>query len=216
MRLLVLNYEYVPVGGKSGIITKEIAEALLNRGHKISIVTTWYDGEPENYRDGDLHLIRVRSRRKNKSTSNPLEMLSWISKSKKFLEDHLKTEKYDLCIANFALPGGEVAYSMKLLYKLPYVVITYGYDIPWLFPEKMMWYHAVTYHWIRKICLQSEQNYVPSLDMKSNMDSFLGNKFSNKNKFIPYVEFENRDEIINEFENDFDRIVFRSNFINSI
>jgi glycosyltransferase involved in cell wall biosynthesis len=96
----------------------------------------------------------------------------------------LLTEKYDLSFANFSLPGGEVAYSMKLMYNLPYVVMSHGHDIPWFMPEQMMWYHALTYQWIRTICLQSKRNYVQSQDMKDNIDAFLGKTFSIKNKII--------------------------------
>jgi glycosyltransferase involved in cell wall biosynthesis len=112
-------------------------------------------------------------------------MISWMKLSKKFLKEHLKAEKYDFCLANFALPGGEVAYSMKLLYRLPYAILSHGYDIPWSFPEQMMWYHAIAYHWIHKICQQSERNYIQSKDMKDNIDSFIGKKFQEKNMIIP-------------------------------
>ncbi|MDR2010575.1 MAG: glycosyltransferase family 4 protein [Bacteroidales bacterium] len=184
MRLLVLNYEYPPLGGRAGVITRNISERLANRNNKITVITTWFDGEPEDITDGSLRVIRLKSKRKYIFRSDPKEMLSWMSASKKFLREHLKTEKYDLCLANFALPGGEVAYSMKLIYGLPYVILSHGHDIPWLFPEQMMWYHALTYHWIHKICLQSERNYIRSKDMKDNIDSFLGKKFSSKNMII--------------------------------
>ncbi len=184
MRLLILNYEYPPLGGGAGVITQNIAEGLALRGHEISVVTTWFKGQQEEYRDNNLQIIRLKCRRKKIYQSNPREMLSWMFAAKKFLKKHLEKEKYDLCFTNFALPGGEVAYSMKLLYKLPYVIISHGHDIPWFMPEQMMWYHAFTYHWIRNICLQSQRNYVQSQDMKANFDAFLGSSFSAKNKII--------------------------------
>ncbi len=184
MRLLILNYEYPPLGGGAGVITQNIAEGLALRGHEVSVVTTWFDGQPEVSNENNLQIIRLKSLRKKLFQSNPKEMLSWMFAAKKFLKKHLEQEKYDLCFANFSLPGGEVAYSMKLLYKLPYVLISHGHDIPWFMPEQMMWYHAATYQWIRNICLQSERNYVQSFDMKENIDAFLGKTFSSKNIII--------------------------------
>ncbi len=183
MQILFLNYEYPPLGGGAGVITQNICEGLASRGHKITVLTTWFEGEKEDTTNNNLRIIRVRSRRKKIYESNPREMVSWIIHSKKYLKQHLKNNKYDLCFANFALPCGEVAYSMKLHFKLPYVIMSHGHDIPWFMPEQMMWYHAATYHWIRKICLQSQRNYVQSQDMKYNIDAFLG-KFSYKNKII--------------------------------
>ena len=182
MRILVLNYEYPPLGGGAGVITQNISEGLANKGHKITVLTTWYQGEEQDATSQNLRIIRLKSKRKEIYKSNPREMLSWMFAAKKFLKKHLISEKYDICFANFSLPGGEVAYSMKLDFGLPYVVMSHGHDIPWFMPEQMMWYHAFTYHWIRKICLQSKRNYVQSKDMKNNIDSFLGKSFNDKNK----------------------------------
>lgn len=184
MRLLILNYEYPPLGGGAGVITQNIAEGLAKRGHQICVLTTWYKDQPEDVTENNLRIIRLKCKRKEIFQSNPIEMLSWMTAAKSFLKKHLLTERYNLCFANFSIPGGEVAYSMKLMYKMPYVIISHGHDIPWFMPEQMMWYHALTYQWIRNICLQSERNYVQSNDMKENIDGFLGKTFSVKNKII--------------------------------
>jgi len=183
MQILVLNYEYPPLGGGAGVITQNISEGLAKKGHKITVLTTWYKGEEEDITNENLRIIRLKSKRKDIFQSNPREMISWMMKSKSFLKKHLVTNKYDICFANFSLPGGEVAYSMKLQFGLPYVLMSHGHDIPWFMPEQMMWYHAITYHWIHKICQQSKRNYVQSQDMKDNIDAFLG-KFASKNKII--------------------------------
>lgn len=183
MRLIILNYEYPPLGGGAGVITQKIAEGLAKKGHQITVVTTWFEGHSEDYSADNLRIIRLKSRRKRVYESNVFEMLSWMFKAKSFLKRHLISEKYDLCFANFALPGGEVAYSLKLKFKLPYVIISHGHDIPWFAPEQMMWYHAFTYQWIKTICIASERNYVQSEEMKKNIDAFLG-RYSFKNKII--------------------------------
>lgn len=185
MKLLILNYEYPPLGGGAGVITQNIAEGLSKLGHEISVVTTWFQGEKEvEIVNDNLKIIRLKSKRKYLFRSNPREMLSWISYAKAFLKKHLVSNKYDLCFANFALPGGEVAYSLKMRFQLPYVIISHGHDIPWFMPKEMMWYHALTYQWIKTICVHSKRNYVQSNDMKTNIDAFLGPSFSHKNKII--------------------------------
>lgn len=188
MKLLILNYEYPPIGGGAGVITQKTAEGLANLGHDITVITTYYEtsnsetsnapaSNSEAYNSettNGVRLFRLHSRRRSIYQSNPLEMLSWMHAAKRFLKKHLKTEKYDLCIANFSLPGGEVAYSMKEMFNLPYVAVSHGHDIPWFFPEQMMWYHAACYQWIRKICMQSECNFVQSNEMLTNIKAFLG------------------------------------------
>ena len=183
MKLLVLNYEYPPLGGGAGIISKNIAEGLAALGNEVTVLTTYYEGTGEDCIENGVRVIRLKSKRKDVFQSNIREMLSWMICARRFLKKHLQVGKYDLCFANFALPCGEVAYSMKEMFHLPYVVISHGHDIPWFFPEQMMWYHAACYHWIRKICMQSRRNYVQSDEMLSNINAFLGGTTA-KNKLI--------------------------------
>ena len=183
MKLLVLNYEYPPLGGGAGIISKNIAEGLAALGNEVTFLTTYYEGTEEDSIINGVRVIRLKSKRKDVFQSNIREMLSWMICAKRFLKNHLQVGKYDLCFANFALPCGEVAYSMKEMFHLPYTIISHGHDIPWFFPEQMMWYHAACYHWIRKICMQSERNYMQSDEMLTNINAFLGGT-TGKNKLI--------------------------------
>jgi len=118
-----------------------------------------------------VRVIRLKSKRKFIYCSNPREMYSWIIHAKKFLTTHLKSETYDLIFANFSMPGGEVAYSMKIKFGIPYTVISHGHDIPWFAPQQMFWYHLFTYHWIRTIIINSEKNFVQSHEMKENIET---------------------------------------------
>ena len=183
MKLLVLNYEYPPLGGGAGAISKNIAEGLAALGHNITVLTTYYKDTEEDCIENGVRVIRLKSRRKDIFQSNIREMLSWMICARRFLKKHLQEEKYNLCFANFALPCGEIAYSMQEMFHLPYTVISHGHDIPWFFPEQMMWYHAACYHWIRKICMQSKRNYVQSDEMLTNINAFLGGTVA-KNKLI--------------------------------
>lgn len=174
MKLLLLNYEYAPVGGETGAHTKYMAELLAASGNDITVITTAFgDNEISSIENG-VRIIRINAKRKNIRESNIWEKISWMQNTKSFLKKHLKNEKYDLCVAEFALPCGEVSYSMNLMYKLPYVVISHGYDIPWFNPNQMMWYHAICYQWLRKICMQAECNYAPTNELKKNLNAFIG------------------------------------------
>ena len=72
MNLLVLNYEYPPLGGGAGVITQNISKGLASRGHKITVITTWFENEPEEFTDKNLRVIRLKSKRKKVFQSNPL------------------------------------------------------------------------------------------------------------------------------------------------
>jgi glycosyltransferase involved in cell wall biosynthesis len=185
MNLLVLNYEYPPLGGGAGVITQNISERLASLGHKVTVVTAWYKIEKEIEEANNLKIIRLKSKRKHTYKSSISEMLSWIKESKKFLNNYCKEEKFDLCFANFTIPGGIVALFLKRKFGIKYTIISHGHDIPWRYPKQMFHFHLTTYSRIKKICLQSEINFVQTQEMKKNIDKFLGKKYATKNILIP-------------------------------
>jgi glycosyltransferase involved in cell wall biosynthesis len=203
MELLILNYEYPPLGGGAGVITQTLAEGLATEGHSVTVVTTWFEGEKEISTAGNLKIIRLKSRRKFTYRSNPREMWSWIVHSKKFLETYCSEHRFDLCFANFSIPGGETALFLKKRFNIPFIVISHGHDIPWFFPQQMFWYHLITYYRIRKICRQSEKLVLLSEPMKANADKFMGKHHQHKNVIISnafdnslfYPDYSKRNEV---------------------
>ncbi|MFP4663732.1 MAG: glycosyltransferase family 4 protein [Bacteroidales bacterium] len=176
MRILMLNYEFPPIGGGAGEISRQIAQGLSGYGHEVHVLTSGMGDEPLSSVENDVQITRLRSKRKHIYQSNPREMLSWMRMAKVFLRKYLQNNPYDLCFAHFALPGGDVAYSMKQEFDLPYVVMSHGHDIPWFFPKQMFLYHALTYQWIWKIVINSRGLFVQSDAMEINARNFLGRK----------------------------------------
>ena len=70
MKLLVLNYEYPPLGGGAGIISKNIAEGLASLGNEVTVLTTYYEGTEEDSIENGVHIIRLKSKRKDVFQSN--------------------------------------------------------------------------------------------------------------------------------------------------
>ncbi len=182
LKILVLNYEYPPIGGGGGIISKYISEGLAKNGHQVTVLTTWFKNLLEKENNNDLTIIRLKSKRKNDFRSNPVEMLSWISHSKQFLKKHCKKNQYDICIANFAVPGGNVAKYILKKFNIPYVIISHGHDIPWVKPVSLYFFHFLNYFKIKSICKRSLANFIQTAEMKVNIDRFC--KESNKNIVI--------------------------------
>jgi len=181
LRILILNYEYPPIGGGAGMVTQHLAEEFIKFDNEVTVITTWFPEEAEYSRQDNLKIIRLKSKRKNTFQSNPFEMYDWIKKCKQYFTQNNIKDLYDVCLANFTLPGGEVALFLKQKYKLPYIVLSHGHDIPWAFPKQMLFYHSVTYFWIKKICTESVFNIVLSEELKRMADRLIPN---NKSKNI--------------------------------
>ena len=123
--------------------------------------------------------------RKNTYLSNPLEMLSWIRTAKKFIRGTPGFVDFDVCMAHFVMPGGEVALWLKKQYGLPYVLISHGHEIPWVHPRQMFFLHLGAYFRIKKVCRHSALNFVQTGKMKANIDRFIGKKYRQRNVIVP-------------------------------
>lgn len=183
LNILILNYEYPPLGGGAGIVTKHLAEEFVKMNHSVVVVTTWFPGEPEFYTDDRFTIIRLKSRREKTYQSNPYEMLSWWRHAVRYFNQQSHAMiTFDICLANFTMPGGAVAKYLKRKYNIPYVILSHGHDIPWAYPRIMFFWHLIFYRTIKSICKASAANVLLSKEIKISADQFLGERYASKNK----------------------------------
>jgi len=134
MKLLLFNYEYPPLGGGAGNSTMSIAKAYSKLGHDVLVVTTWFEGLPEEDMANNMKVLRVKSRRKRKDRSNPLEMLDYVGKTKK-LKNIIKQFNPDFSIGFMALPSGLSSYYYFKTQNIPYIISVQGGDVPGFLPD---------------------------------------------------------------------------------
>lgn len=184
-KILILNYEYPPLGGGAGIVTKHLSEQFLQKGFQVHIVTTWFSGEPEYSSEGALTIVRLKSKRKVTYKSNPIEMLSWARYALNYFKQLPDSKQFEVCIANFTMPGGIVAKYIKKRWGIPFIVLSHGHDIPWFAPKQMLPWHIIAYPWIKSVLKQSSKNIVLNDELKKTADQFIGDEFHAKNLIVP-------------------------------
>ena len=185
MRLLILNYEYPPLGGGAGRCSMYQAEGLARMGHEVTVITTWFEGEKEREEQGNFKLIRLKSRRKEAFRSNPLEMTDWAIHTSRYIRKeklHLQT---DLVLAHFSLPGGLVALPFRNRHKIPYIIVSHGQDIPWFSPKELFFYHLIFYLPIKWICSRASKITVLSQQRLNELNRITSSKHHSKNHIIP-------------------------------
>ncbi|MCB0508976.1 MAG: glycosyltransferase family 4 protein [Bacteroidetes bacterium] len=185
MNILILNYEYPPLGGGAGIVTQHLAEEFIAKGHQVSVLTTWFSGEPEYHSYNNLTIIRLKAKRANTYQSNPFEMYDWMRKAKQYVKAHLHDFTFDICLANFTLPGGAVAHYLKKKINLPYVILSHGHDIPWFSPSQMFFWHLLCFPIIKKIMQDADATVVLTEQLQQTAQAFIGEKNKHKIQIIP-------------------------------
>ena len=135
MKLLLVNYEFPPVGGGAANATSFLARALTEGGHEVTVLTTAFGALRGTSTEAGVEVVRVRTLRRSADRSNPLEMLSFLLAA---LIPGLRLawrRRFDATIAFFTIPSGPVALLPWIVLRIPYVVSLRGGDVPGFVPE---------------------------------------------------------------------------------
>ncbi len=138
LRILLLNYEYPPLGGGAGIASAALAQHLASRGVVVDVVTSRPDGEVDGERrDGlpcvslapTLTLFRVRSKRRGIHQAGFFGAGSYLYAAVPVARALLRTHDYDIVHIYFSLPTGALIPALPIG-KTPVVVSLRGSDVP--------------------------------------------------------------------------------------
>lgn len=138
MKILVLNYEYPPLGGGAAPVCRDLAAGMAVAGHKVTVVTMGFHGLPEHEVKDGVEIYRLKCLRKNKSSCMPWEQMSYIFAAERFLGKYLKDHLFDVCHTHFIVPTGPVALWVKKHFGIPYIVTAHGSDVEGYNSKKWM------------------------------------------------------------------------------
>jgi len=144
LNLLLLNYEYPPIGGGAGNATANMARELAGLGHRVRVVTAAFAGQPQRETTDGCEVRRLPAVRRHADHCSPLEMLSFLAGACVALPVMQRDFRADVCICFFGIPCGPAAWLLKALCGVPYVVSLRGGDVPGFQPYDLAGYHRVT------------------------------------------------------------------------
>jgi len=130
MKILMLNYEFPPIGGGAAnahlCLLKQYADNddlqvdVLTSAPKPGIVT-------EKFAD-NITIYRVGIHKKHLHFWRKIEVIEWLVRAKSHYRRLLRENNYDLVHAFFGFPTGWLCY--RTAGKLPYIVSLRGSDVP--------------------------------------------------------------------------------------
>jgi glycosyltransferase involved in cell wall biosynthesis len=130
MNILLINYEYPPVGGGAGNATFYLGKELAKMENQVYVLTSSYKKWSGWEELDGVKIYRCKSLRRKAYQSNVFEMLSFIFSASLSLGKIIRTKKIVKIIVFFTIPCGPVGYLAKILYKVPYIVSLRGGDVP--------------------------------------------------------------------------------------
>jgi glycosyltransferase involved in cell wall biosynthesis len=130
MRILVINYEYPPIGGGGGFVTRDIIEDIAGKGHDVTVITSHYKGLAKRETVNGVNIIRVPVIFRNKlEVANMPSMFCYLPAS--ILHGFFKFNRntFDVINTHFAVPSGPAGDVLSRVFKLPNVLSIHGGDI---------------------------------------------------------------------------------------
>jgi len=130
MRILVINYEYPPIGGGGGFVTRDILEHMVVLGHSVTIITTHYKGLKKYEKQNGVEIIRVPVLLRNKmEVASMPSMLSYFPSSFLYGIYNCNGHSYDVVNTHFTIPSGPTGHLLSRISGLPNVLSIHGGDI---------------------------------------------------------------------------------------
>jgi glycosyltransferase involved in cell wall biosynthesis len=136
VKILVLNYEYPPVGGGGGRACATLCQALVRRGHQVRVITSRAAGLPRREEEAGVSILRVPTGRRNYSRASLAAMVAYLLSAFFPALISLRRWRPDLLHVHFAVPTGALAPLLSRLSGVPYVLTAHLGDVPGGVEEK--------------------------------------------------------------------------------
>ena len=136
MKILVLCYEYPPIGGGGGRVAQAIAGQLAARGHAVRLQTAALGTRSIRETHDGVEVFRTASLRRREDTCAVHEMALFCATSFLPTLRHIATWKPDVIHAHFAMPTGLLAWAAHSLTGVPYVLTAHLGDVPGGVPDQ--------------------------------------------------------------------------------
>lgn len=129
MKILMLNYEYPPLGGGGAAVCRDISEKMVHRGHIVTVITMCMDGLKTYEIINGVHIHRVKCWRKKEKVCHPWEQMTYCISAFNYINNNLNIDAFDVIHCHFIIPTGLLAYWIKRKYRKDYILTAQGSDV---------------------------------------------------------------------------------------
>jgi glycosyltransferase involved in cell wall biosynthesis len=128
-KILIINYEFPPLGGGGGVASYDLAVEWAKHG-QVDVLTSSFKGIPrfEKMEGINIHRVKVLSR-KSRDAASFISMLSYLFFGFFAGISLIRKNRYQVINTHFAVPCGPLGYVLGKLFRIPNVLSLHGGDI---------------------------------------------------------------------------------------
>jgi glycosyltransferase involved in cell wall biosynthesis len=156
MRILMLDNEFPPVGGGTGVINFHLMKELDALNVCCDLVSSSRSRnryEQEAFAQfGRIFKVPVNNR--NIHHSSNIELTRYAIRGLRQAYRLQRAQPYDVCLAFAGVPAGAIALVLKRLTGLPYILSLQGPDVPW-YEQRYNYLYPVLIPFLKKIWQQA-------------------------------------------------------------
>ncbi|MBD3345951.1 MAG: glycosyltransferase [Chitinivibrionales bacterium] len=140
MKILMVNYEFPPVGGGAGRATRHLCEKIAAQGVDVDVVTS-RGATREKFLCGKARVFSLPVHRKSIHQTGLRGMIAFVWHAVYCIRKLMKTESYSLIHYFFSVPTGMI--SLATNRSTPYIVSLRGGDVPGYNPGEFQILHLL-------------------------------------------------------------------------
>ncbi len=146
LNVLMVNYEFPPIGGGGGTTTRFLAKYMVKLGVDVNILTAKPTPQDTYDHPDGFKLLYVGPVKKKQTTTHIPELAKFMLTVMYYAKSVIKTTTPDLIHCFFAIPSGCFGLYCKKKFNIPYITSALGADVPGfnIGDKRLNLYHGVT------------------------------------------------------------------------
>lgn len=169
MKILMLNYEYPPVGGGGSPVTAQLCEHLVRLGHPTDVITMRYKNLPHTETRNGVRIFRTPSYRARPDLCRTHEMASYLLGARRPATALARQNHYDIIHAHFIIPTSPLAWYIRRQTGIPYLVTCHGSDVPGHNPQRFVAMHKLLMPCWKKLVRSTDALVSPSDSLRQKI-----------------------------------------------